>query len=298
MNNLNIQFSKLDSTDINNILKSHINNDYKYQFENLGVGLTINGGHLCVTEDAVFHKLNKPYIAFVFLLEGEVNFSLNRIRYSISAGDNGRFIAVITRDITLFTRYLYKGECTKKITISGIERWINPLNFDANTVVDWALNDEYKNLAKSLINNETNNLDRDVEAINLVHSCKNHFLKDLLNSVQQSKQPDDILLFNEQRLLLENSIKNCLENGTSDIKEIASLLNTSQRTLQRKVRKYFQCSVKELVHNEIMQKALIALGEKKLSIGETAYLCGYTQPSNFIQAFKKHYGVTPGNLLK
>lgn len=40
-----------------------------------------------------------------------------------------------------------------------------------------------------------------------------------------------------------------------------------------------------------------ALEQNGISIGEAAYLAGYNHPSNFISAFRKPFGHTPGELL-
>jgi AraC-like DNA-binding protein len=47
-----------------------------------------------------------------------------------------------------------------------------------------------------------------------------------------------------------------------------------------------------------MQQAKKALVIERLSIGEAAYIAGYNHTSNFIQAFKKTFALTPTEFIK
>ncbi|MBU3069587.1 AraC family transcriptional regulator [Aestuariicella sp. G3-2] len=78
-----------------------------------------------------------------------------------------------------------------------------------------------------------------------------------------------------------------------DKARIADQLGVSQRTLQRKLAKE-DTSYQEVLDKTRHQLALDYLQQPKLTITDTAYLLGFTEPSAFYRAFKKWHGMTPG----
>lgn len=60
----------------------------------------------------------------------------------------------------------------------------------------------------------------------------------------------------------------------------------------------FQCMYNQPVHRYILQKklafALDKIEEDELTLAQIAKQCGYRHTTNFIAAFKKQYGYTPG----
>lgn len=76
-----------------------------------------------------------------------------------------------------------------------------------------------------------------------------------------------------------------------DIRTVAAQLNCSVRDLQRKLRQE-KTSYRQL--RAALQKELAAAYlQQALSIKEIAYLLGFSQPSAFVHAFKRWYGVSP-----
>ena len=69
------------------------------------------------------HAPVEPYIAFVLLLEGSLDFGINRERYRIEA-EGGHVLLIACDEEILFSRYLYEGGHTAKLTLKGIDRWL------------------------------------------------------------------------------------------------------------------------------------------------------------------------------
>lgn len=269
-----------------------------YHFEHLQSGLYLHGGRLDVSEDAVHYRLKQPYIAFVVLLFGGIRFALNKQSYEISSGNEGRCVLIATNKVALFSRYLSQGESVEKLTIAGVQRWLNDdYHLDKTVVRDWVLMPSHRAMAEKLLSADGSQLEKDALAMNMVSTCWTAYGEPLLGKSATEKgklhQPFD----EDKRIGLETAMLDAIENGALETTHIANHLNLSLRTLQRKVRAHCGCSINEWRQQVLMQKALVALGDQHLSIGEAAYLCGYKQSSNFIQAFRKYYGVTPGVLL-
>ncbi len=84
---------------------------------------------------------------------------------------------------------------------------------------------------------------------------------------------------------------------TPKIEELATMLNMSARTLQRKLKE--EGSSFQEINEELkieQAKHLIAKGESSLK--EIAYLVGYSSVQSFSRSFKNYEGVPPGNFLR
>ncbi|MEP5763290.1 MAG: AraC family transcriptional regulator [Halieaceae bacterium] len=87
------------------------------------------------------------------------------------------------------------------------------------------------------------------------------------------------------------SIMRRLPDGTPSQSQIASDLCIGNRTLQRRLKEEGH-SFSGLMHDARLQLAKRYLKVKNLSVGETAYLLGFSDPSSFSRAFKKMTGLT------
>ncbi len=84
-----------------------------------------------------------------------------------------------------------------------------------------------------------------------------------------------------------------LPEGRPNQGDIASTLNTSLRSLQRRLHDQ-DTSFKELLSNTQRELALSYIRDTSRSIGEITYLLGFSEPSNFTRAFKRWTGKSPG----
>ncbi len=78
------------------------------------------------------------------------------------------------------------------------------------------------------------------------------------------------------------------------IERVAKHLYLSVRTLQRKLKEE-QKSFREILDEARKKKAHGYLIKKNISLGEIAFMLGFSEPSAFSQAAKRWFGMTPGN---
>lgn len=83
-----------------------------------------------------------------------------------------------------------------------------------------------------------------------------------------------------------------LPSGAFSEREIAAALHLSTRTLQRRLSAE-GTSFKFVLDEARQVLATRYIGEDRLSIKETSYLLGFSEPSNFSRAFKRWTGNTP-----
>ncbi|MDP3816484.1 AraC family transcriptional regulator [Pseudomonas sp.] len=84
-----------------------------------------------------------------------------------------------------------------------------------------------------------------------------------------------------------------LPQGEPKREAVAHTLHLSQRTLQRRLQEEGS-SFQQLLDDTRRELAQQYLGQPNLSLLEVAYLLGFADPSNFFRAFRRWFGVTPG----
>lgn len=81
------------------------------------------------------------------------------------------------------------------------------------------------------------------------------------------------------------------------ISELARLSGINDFKLKAGFKEVFGVTVYGFIQTEKMAKAKMMLETGEYSVSEIAWTVGYTNVSHFIKAFKKHFNVTPGQML-
>lgn len=104
---------------------------------------------------------------------------------------------------------------------------------------------------------------------------------------------EEIARIKRAREIIEEQI-----NEPPGLKELAKMVGTNEFKLKVGFKNQYGTTVFGYLSDLRMQKARELLEVKKLQIQEVATLVGYTNPSHFIAAYKKKFGVTPKKYLK
>ncbi|WP_020410148.1 helix-turn-helix domain-containing protein [Hahella ganghwensis] len=80
--------------------------------------------------------------------------------------------------------------------------------------------------------------------------------------------------------------------------DVATQAGMSVSTLQRQFKQRYGQTVVNYMRQRKLELARTALNREELSIGEAAFLAGYRHTSNFVTAYKRAYGHTPGMYVK
>lgn len=88
-------------------------------------------------------------------------------------------------------------------------------------------------------------------------------------------------------------LENTFEDNEVSIEQISGQLCMSRVHFFRKTKMLFGMNPTDLLRNYRLNKSAILLKDKKLSISETAYSCGYSSPNYFARCFKAKFGETP-----
>ncbi len=91
---------------------------------------------------------------------------------------------------------------------------------------------------------------------------------------------------------VESLLMPILHTGDISIDAIASKIGQRRRTLQRGLKEE-SCTFEQVLDDLRHKLALHYLAGKKVSVNETAYLVGFSEPASFSRAFKRWTGVSP-----
>ena len=80
------------------------------------------------------------------------------------------------------------------------------------------------------------------------------------------------------------------------IQHIAQECFLSETKLKQGFKTCFNCTVYEYIVEKRMEMAYRLLQKEKYKVKDVVWMVGYTNASHFIDAFKKRYGVTPGEI--
>ena len=103
---------------------------------------------------------------------------------------------------------------------------------------------------------------------------------------------DDNLIARTRKVLLDQ-----LGSGTPQLATVASLFNITERQLQRKL-KGQGTSFGELLDRVRLELALRYLQDPRMTMVDIALALGFPDQSNFVKAFKRWQGETPGQYRK
>lgn len=265
-------------------------------FYALRCGVRVKGSNIHFSEHVDSTVYIPPQIGFIFLLKGTMSLELGQRRYHFEAGAEGCCIMISLDTAENLRRIARAGEINEHIGLSGLELWLREepnqqalsKNVYKESVRSWPMTLAMHQgcLQWQERRDQATGLQRDMYGINLLEIAWRHF-------IWLSMQSDETYIGYQRSLDLETALKAMLKDGVFDSKRLAEGVNMSLRTLQRRAKQQFGCTLKEWLSNQRMLIAQNALIENGVSISEAAWLAGYNHSSSFIQAFKKSFKVTP-----
>ena len=300
-----METSCLNSQQLVNMVQQGEGGDYldgSYRFETLCSGISLHGGSLTARKTFQSTRLSEPYIAFVLLLEGSLDFGINREHYRIEA-EGGHVLLIACDEEILFSRYLYEGRHTAKLTLKGLDRWLARPQYAGllqavyrEKVRHWPLDSGLRRLALSSLKGAehgglADDLQREADVLQLLAGLWTDFLNRYPYTETAAEPPHP----SESFIRLLNQ---AFDAGAHQVSALADALYISERTLQRRLKESFGTTASEWLRHKHMQYALYALGTDSVSIGEIAYHCGYAHVSSFTKAFREYFGCTPAELRK
>ena len=112
------------------------------------------------------------------------------------------------------------------------------------------------------------------------------------NSMAMTKA-DEIFLKTLKEVIDEN-----MQNPDFCLDDMASALNMSRSSLNRKIKGILDMTPNDYIRLERLKKAAQLLKEGECKINEVCYMTGFNTPSYFTKCFQKQFGVLPKDFVK
>lgn len=285
----------------------------QFSYHNHYGGLSVHGGRITELQDLSHCFEIPPGLSFNFLFEGNIYFALAGKKYQMGDSKKSKVScsSIILSRPEILTKYMSQGSQICKLNLFVERSWLesrcnNHKDFSQLShlfqqhalVTKWTPSKKTVALAKSLLLMQkqkglVDNLQGECHVVELLSLC----LKELTEHLKAIKTEEITLVPDTAQSQLKEKIDDCLKNGVS-LDSIASTLNMSISTLQRKFKAAFGITVFDYVRQRRLEIAKVAMMSEGLSVGEAAYLAGYKHPSNFVTAFKKRFSLTPSEFVR
>jgi len=169
---------------------------------------------------------------------------------------------------------------------------IKQLNTGENAVIYEDLDAHMEMLLRAAINYENNKLKR--------HACTLEFLSIFLDKLKhraredhyENLHPTDI----KGLFLASTHLRNPISTSTPSIPELAAFANMGTTKFKTTFKQVFGLPPLQYHQKIKMKYAKKELLSKSKTISEISYEIGYSHPSKFTAAFKKHFGSLPSQI--
>lgn len=238
------------------------------------------------------------------LLEGALEFSLDGSTYRLqsSAELPCQVFVIATPNPTTLLRHVRCNRQLRKVQISLEPEWIERQRDychnltgtlstwlgTRNRTWSWAGDAQTASLAQKILNPVAASSD-------LQQVQTEFFAVELLEAVTRLQQPakiDSVHPLKKAREYIEKHWQDCIE-----LPQVAQYAGLSVSTLQRQFKAEYGQTVIHFIRAQRLRHARRALMQQRVSIGEAAFMAGYKHPSNFVTAYKREFGTTPGSVF-
>lgn len=272
-------------------------------------GLSMHCGEFEEIAD-VAHSLELPAgLSISVIFAGEVNFALGDQQHAMRAGAGSAQAGcfALCKPETL-TRQLRKGQQVSKVTVFVERNWLlkraqslasraqlQQLFCHHGQLSHWRPGEKLVQICRDLLQaRPAQCLSQQIAQESAVLSLLAAAIEQwglALNTGANAAVPAAVVLIAEK---VKQSIDQVSATPTC-LQQLAEAHNVSVSSLQRHFKHCYGITVIRYMRQQQLLRAREALVGEGLSIGEVAYLAGYSHVGNFITAFTKAFGISPAN---
>lgn len=282
-----------------------------------GLGLYFERG--AKARDAVRKANLNNSISLVMLLEGELDLRFGSQQLKLNAGRGGEHNAfsptmalVTTNQDELFCRTTRQGDFSRRVSLNLSREWLeqslcgDAIGYTSAAAAQlekhlctrqWKASIRACELAEQMLTPpplppELVRLYLESRALDLFLDAWSHGISD-----QHNRPLRGISTRNYYRM---RELASWLKANASmhlSLEEIAAEANMATATLQRHFRQAHGVSVFEFLQHTRLEKARLALQREGISVSEAADIAGYSHTASFSAAFKRHFGISPKQVL-
>jgi len=285
----------------------------QFELRRLAGGVVVHTSNLIELVSLDSEKEMDARLTFLIVLEGVLELTVaDRLhRAGLEPGERACCLTLPLTAQQPMQRRIRKGRRIRKVTIAleqawfeqqgvDFERYLSQLGCQPNQPLRWRPSRRIVDLACGLLDSEVQN---DPVLRNLTFEQQGLALvAELLQSLRDGKGQRSAagaasIEATDQRLRSVIAAIDSRHARLSSLDELAGEVGMSVSALQRLFKKYYGTTVADYLRQRRLIEAKEALEHAGISIGEASYLAGYNHTSNFISAFRRTFGKTPGDMF-
>lgn len=288
--------------DLKNTQKSKIN-EYKLSTD-VYMAQIDNDTH---STDTILKGIDKRYIQFYFCTKGALTFNFNNGVYKINLNEGKSFLFYYpSLDLPLSLNINADSKVyIVVLSIQKLHQLFAEYNIQNDVIENMNQNQFYleKDIhpAIHLVLQQIEQMKLAPQFENLFLIGKMYELFTLYFSEIDSQKEQCPFLNNEQQVKKIRDIKDFLLQDlkkTPSLKEICEQFSITDYHLKESFKQVYGQTVHGYLLDTRLELARKKLEEDQLKVKEIAFEIGYENPSHFIAAFKKKYGITPKQFTK
>lgn len=250
-----------------------------------------------------------PDLTIFVVLDGLVDFSVAGRQVLTSDRSNTRAnadcTALMLTEHEVMTRRAHKGDRTRKVTVSVDGQWLDEMSdgkggrdlrqFTTSHLSNaaWRASPRMLALAEQILNppdvcSFLKEMYVESRSIEMVADAITTLRGDGLAAISDGLATREAHKARAARDYIEANLSKAL-----CLTEIAREVCISPTSLQRRFKAAYGTTVVDFLRARKLEQARDALERDGISIGEAAYLAGYSNPANFTTAFRRAFGMLP-----
>lgn len=293
-----------DGEDDKTILRGH------FSWKHFSTAMDLHSSDTVEVENHEVEAVLPPALTVCILLEGKLECAFGNLETALDATAGPKaYIWAYARPIQ-WRRKIQAGMRIRKVNISIEAEWFRN-QIDKGLFVDQEIDHLFENpfeihqwIPSSKLTTLTSQVILQGQSDTLLHSIRResksleilgeafeHFAKG-----NQGTQPDE----KQRTLSRAELVRDFIERQDMtrlNLAHISKELGFSVSSMQGSFKKAYEMTIMDYVRERCLIKAYEALDKDQVSIAEAAFIAGYNSPANFSTAFKRHFGVSPSEIL-
>lgn len=258
-----------------------------------------------VLTDTISKPVDKRFVQFYFCTKGRATFHFeNENQYLLKDGYS-LLLYNPNIDIPINISLSKKSKLvifviTIQNLISYFKGYSEKIPFIKNKIYENSYIEKPLSIQEKLIISQLEDYILDCEFENLyltlkLHEILIHYFSSSNKKEQENKKMDDklVLQLNEIKKLLMDNIA-----SPPTLKSISYTVGLSEYKIKEGFKKLYGKTISSFILDTKLEIGKDKLDMKVKQVKEIAYDLGYENPSHFIEAFKKKYGITPKQWMK
>lgn len=209
--------------------------------------------------------------------------------YEVKAGiEYHYFIAVISKEYYL--NLIKRDSLLHKHFVKKIEKGDYTSFSEEDQIATYEMQQTIKELVESKKTGEIRRLHTESRIVELLMYQFEQY-NDLQAPQSSAYEVENVKKLEMARQILEQRMAN-----PPTQKELAQEVFMSESKLRKDFKAYFSVTIHDFLTRIRMEKARVYLLEERMTVYEVAILTGYGHQNNFSSAFKKYFGISPGDI--